>query len=286
MCVTLSMRAQSWAVSALVALAALAALATPLPETAAEPRARTGRDPCSAARPPRPGPAPHRGSRRRCRSPSRDRCSLVMGGDLLWHNTVWQRGRRTTTHRDGDRLRLRPDVRRAPAARRRAPTSRSATRRCRSRRRASRLQNYPVFAAPPEIAPWIACMGWDACTTASNHSCRPGLRRAGPHRRRCWSRAGVPHVGTFRTAARAPAAGHPDHRRRRPGRLVAGTYGLNGFLLPEGREWSVSMWDAPNLLAQARAARRAGADVVVVHLHGGTSTTTCPAPSRSRRPSG
>jgi poly-gamma-glutamate synthesis protein (capsule biosynthesis protein) len=51
--------------------------------------------------------------------------------------------------------------------------------------------------------------------------------------------------------------------------VVAGTYGTNGFPLPVGREWSVSLWDAPNLLAQAHAARAAGADVVVVHLHGG-----------------
>ena len=82
-------------------------------------------------------------------------------------------------------------------------------------------------------------------------------------------RAGVAHIGTFRTAA----------ERRRPVILttadgvrvgvVAGTFGTNGFPLPTGREWSVSLWDAPNLLAQARAARRAGADVVVVHLHGG-----------------
>ena len=37
------------------------------------------------------------------------------------------------------------------------------------------LQSYPVFAAPPEIAPWIASMGWDACTTASNHALDQGF---------------------------------------------------------------------------------------------------------------
>jgi poly-gamma-glutamate capsule biosynthesis protein CapA/YwtB (metallophosphatase superfamily) len=58
--------------------------------------------------------------------------------------------------------------------------------------------------------------------------------------------------------------------------VVAGTYGTNGFPLPAGREWSVSMWDAPNLLAQARAARRAGAHVVVVHLHGGDEYSHLP----------
>ena len=77
------------------------------------------------------------------------------------------------------------------------------------------------------------------------------------------------HIGTFRSVA----------ERRRPVifttadgvriGVVAGTYGTNGFPLPAGREWSVSMWDATNLLAQAHAARKAGADVVVVHLHGG-----------------
>jgi poly-gamma-glutamate synthesis protein (capsule biosynthesis protein) len=58
--------------------------------------------------------------------------------------------------------------------------------------------------------------------------------------------------------------------------IVAGTFGTNGFPLPTGREWSVSLWDAPNLLAQAHAARRAGADVVVVHLHGGDEYSHLP----------
>ena len=130
------------------------------------------------------------------------------------------------------------------------------------------LQSYPVFAAPPEIAPWIASMGWDACTTASNHALDQGFDGL-VHTASLLESVGVRHVGTFRTA----------RERRQPVVLttpdgvqvgvVAGTYGLNGFPLPEGREWSVSMLDVPDLLRQARATRRAGADVVVVHLHAG-----------------
>ena len=89
-----------------------------------------------------------------------------------------------------------------------------------------------------------------------------------------WSSAwleanGVAHVGTFRTAQerREPVV-LTTAEGVRVG-LVAGTYGLNGFPLPEGREWSVSMLDVPDLLRQARAARAAGADIVVVHLHAG-----------------
>ena len=122
-------------------------------------------------------------------------------------------------------------------------------------------------------------MGWDACTTASNHALDQGfdglVRTAS-----CWRPAGVAHVGTFRTA----------RERRQPVVLttadgvrvgvVAGTYGLNGFPLPEGREWSVSMLDVPDLLRQARAARQAGADVVVVHLHAGYEYDELPSPEQ------
>ena len=62
--------------------------------------------------------------------------------------------------------------------------------------------------------------------------------------------------------------------------MVGGTYGLNGFPLPEGRPWSVSMWDARNLIAQARAARRAGADIVIVKYHGGSEYVATPNPEQ------
>jgi poly-gamma-glutamate synthesis protein (capsule biosynthesis protein) len=136
-------------------------------------------------------------------------------------------------------------------------------------------QSYPVFAAPPEIASWIASMGWDLCTTASNHAVDQGydglVRTAD-----LLERAGVGHVGTFRTAAerRRPVIFTTDQGVRIA--VVGGTYSLNGFPMPEGRPWSVSMWDARNLIAQAKAARRAGADIVVVKYHGGSEYVAMP----------
>jgi poly-gamma-glutamate synthesis protein (capsule biosynthesis protein) len=198
-----------------------------------------------------------------------------MGGDLLWHNTVWAsaaedhartgHGRRfdfgpmfagvRSVVRDADVAVCHEEV---PFALPGHP-----------------LQNFPVFAAPPEAASWIGRFGFDACTTASNHSLDQGYDGL-VHTADLLERAGVEHIGTFRTRA----------ERRRPVILqtaggmrigvVAGTFGTNGIPLPAGREWSVSMWDAPNLLAQARAARRAGADVVVVHLHGGDEYSHLP----------
>ena len=247
-----------------VACAALAVtvLGTPFPDSpdsSDSPSARptlqlSGGNPSAPADPPPVAP-----------EPEPRRFSLVMGGDLLWHDTVWQSA--AADARNGEPYDfdpmfadVRPMIAEADVALCHAEVPFAAP--------GGPLQSYPVFAAPPEIAPWIASMGWDACTTASNHALDQGfdglVRTAS-----MLEDAGVPHVGTFRTARerREPVVlDAPDGVRVG---VVAGTYGLNGFPLPEGREWSVSMLDVPDLLRQARAARAAGADVVVVHLHAG-----------------
>jgi poly-gamma-glutamate synthesis protein (capsule biosynthesis protein) len=201
--------------------------------------------------------------------------TLVMGGDLLWHNTVWQSaaedaartGARGPYDFDPMFAALRPLISGADLAicHEEVPFAGPG----------EPLQNFPVFAAPPQVAPWIAQMGFDACTTASNHAVDQdfeGLKRTAD----LLEANGVRHVGTFRS----------ERERRQPVILttgdgvrigvVAGTYGLNGFPLPEGRPWSVSLWDARNLLDQARRARQAGADIVVVHLHGGDEYSHLP----------
>jgi poly-gamma-glutamate synthesis protein (capsule biosynthesis protein) len=191
-----------------------------------------------------------------------------MGGDLLWHDSVWlsagedhrRTGRGARFDFDPMFADLRSLVGRADVALCHEEVPFAAP--------GAPLQSYPVFAAPPEVARWVSRMGFDACTTASNHALDQGydglVRTAD-----LLDASGVAHVGTFRSPAerRRPVILTTDQGVRVG--LVAGTYGLNGFALPEDREWAVSMWDPANLLAQAHAARRAGADIVVVHLHGG-----------------
>ncbi len=201
--------------------------------------------------------------------------SLVMGGDLLWHNTVWQSAEADAARTgaagrfDFDPMfaTLRPLIRSADLAlcHEEVPFAEPGR----------PLQSFPVFAAPPQIAPWIARMGFDACTTASNHAVDQGFEGL-KHTADLLEANGVEHIGTFRTARerRRPVILTTDQGVRVG--VVAGTYSLNGFPLPEGRPWSVSMWDARNLLDQARAARRAGADLVVVHLHGGDEYSHLP----------
>ncbi len=197
-------------------------------------------------------------------APEPRRFELVMGGDLLWHDTVWQSAAAEATGGapyDFDPMfaDVRPVIEDADLALCHEEVPFAAP--------GQALQSYPVFAAPPEVAPWIASMGWDACTTASNHALDQGFDGL-VHTADLLEEAGVAHVGTFRTAAERREPVVLDANGVKVG-VVAGTYGLNGFPLPEGREWSVSMLDVDDLLRQARAARDAGAEVVVVHLHDG-----------------
>jgi poly-gamma-glutamate synthesis protein (capsule biosynthesis protein) len=213
-------------------------------------------------------------------APARDlrTARIVLSGDLLWHDTVWasaQADAQPDAQADGAHgfdfnpmfAALRPLVRGADLAVCHEEVPFAAP--------GAPYANYPVFAAPPAIARWIGSMGWDVCTTASNHAVDQGydglVRTAD-----LLESAGVAHVGTFRTPAerRTPVILTTEAGVRVG--IVSGTYGLNGFPLPAGREWSVSMWDARNLVAQARAARQAGADIVIVKYHGGDEYSAMP----------
>ncbi|MFI8912785.1 CapA family protein [Streptomyces sp. NPDC053513] len=133
---------------------------------------------------------------------------------------------------------------------------------------------YPAFKSPPEVAAALAATGYDSCSTASNHSLddgAAGLRRTLD----ALDRAGVRHAGSARTAEEAA----------RPTLLKAGgatvahlayTYGTNGYPLPEGQPWAVNTLDEKKVIADARAARAAGADVVVASVHWGTEWQTAP----------
>ncbi|WP_078591580.1 CapA family protein [Streptomyces megasporus] len=133
---------------------------------------------------------------------------------------------------------------------------------------------YPMFRSPPRLAEALRATGYDSCSTASNHSLDDGFE--GVRRTLdALDEAGLRHAGTARSAREAA----------RPARLRAGgaeiahlayTYGTNGIPLPDGRPWAVNLLEPDRVIADARAARRAGADVVVVSLHWGTEWQQAP----------
>ncbi len=205
----------------------------------------------------------------------RRRVTVLMSGDLLWHDTVWESAHEDAVRR-GERQRfdfdtmfaaMKPMVESADLAicHEEVPFASDD----------EHLSSYPVFAAPPEIARWIASMGWDACTTDSNHSIDQGV--AGLIRTaNLLEKAGVRHVGTFRTPAERRKPVILTSKQGVKVGIVGGTYSLNGFTLPPDQRWAVSMWNADNLIAQAKAAKAAGADIVLVQYHGGDEYSRLP----------
>ncbi len=199
--------------------------------------------------------------------------TLALSGDVLVHDNVWASARRSAGGRGFDfrpmLAGLRPRIAAADLALCHLETPLAPA--------AGPYASYPLFSTPPQVAAALRWTGYDGCTTASNHSVDQGF--AGLRRTLdTLDAVGLRHTGTARTPA--------EDRRlvllRRHGMTIAwlaATYGTNG--MPVEHPWSVDRIDVGALLRDARRARAAGADAVVVSLHWGTEYS--PAPSAFQR---
>ncbi|MEU8892774.1 CapA family protein [Streptomyces sp. NPDC048442] len=190
--------------------------------------------------------------------------TLVASGDVLPHESIIQQGR---TDAGGDGYDFAPML-----AGVKSVVSKADLAICHMEtvygEAGGPYSGYPAFVSPPQVAAGLKATGYDSCSTASNHTLDAGA--AGIRRTlAAFDRAGLAHAGSARTAQEAA----------RPALLRAGTakvaqlaytYGTNDYPLPEGQPWAVNLIDRGKILADARAARKAGADVVVVSLHWGT----------------
>jgi poly-gamma-glutamate capsule biosynthesis protein CapA/YwtB (metallophosphatase superfamily) len=133
---------------------------------------------------------------------------------------------------------------------------------------------YPAFSVPPAIAPALADTGYDACTTASNHTYDQGA--AGIDRTlTALDAAGIRHAGSARSPAEARST---TLVRAGPARvaLLSYAFGFNGYPAPNGETWRSNPIDEARIERDAHRARARGADVVVVALHWGTEYDQTP----------
>lgn len=136
------------------------------------------------------------------------------------------------------------------------------------------FSGYPAFTSPPEVADGLKDAGYDGCSTASNHTLddgAAGLRRTLDR----FDKVGLKHAGSARTAAEAAAVTTYAAGSAKVAHL-AYTYDTNGYPLPEGQPWAVNLMKQDEIIADARSARKAGADVVLVSVHWGTEWETAP----------
>jgi poly-gamma-glutamate synthesis protein (capsule biosynthesis protein) len=144
------------------------------------------------------------------------------------------------------------------------------------------FQGYPTFSGPPQIVPALAETGYDACTTASNHTFDQGA--AGVDRTLdALDDAGLAHAGSARTEEEAGEqtiiAVQTDEGPVDVG-LISYTYGFNGIPYPNGEEWRSNLIDEDEILADAEAARDDGAEVVIVAMHWGDEYVHEPNPQQ------
>ncbi|MCP3800070.1 CapA family protein [Allokutzneria sp. A3M-2-11 16] len=130
------------------------------------------------------------------------------------------------------------------------------------------FKGYPNFSAPPEVTKGLADTGYDACSTASNHTIDQGA--AGVARTLdALDSAGIAHTGSARSAAEAAKPRVLDVHGVKVGH-VSFTFGFNGIPVPADKPWLSNKLDATAVLTAARAAKAAGAEVVLASLHWGT----------------
>jgi poly-gamma-glutamate capsule biosynthesis protein CapA/YwtB (metallophosphatase superfamily) len=246
--------------------------------TANEPAARTPAPPphasaAATSNSPTSSPTtPAQPTQRVPTKPKRTSVTVVMNGDLLWHNTLWF-GAREDARRRGHGgydfapllAGMKPVIASADMAicHEEVPLAPPG----------GPYRNYPLFAAPPHVVKAIVATGYDVCTTASNHAIDQGfagLRRTLDD----LDRAKIPHVGTARTKAESERPMIFTTKEGVKIAIVAATFSLNGLPMPEGKPWAVQRLSARSLLRQAHRARTAGADIVLAAVHVGTEYST------------
>ncbi len=132
-------------------------------------------------------------------------------------------------------------------------------------------EGYPTFSGPPQVTTALVETGYDACTTASNHTFDQGA--GGVDRTLdALDAAGLAHAGSARTPEEAETVTHVQVATDAGPvdvALLSYTFGFNGIPAPDGETWRGDEIDPARILADASTARAEGAEVVVTALHWG-----------------
>jgi poly-gamma-glutamate synthesis protein (capsule biosynthesis protein) len=196
--------------------------------------------------------------------------TLVATGDLLLHSRLWKQAGRDA--RGSDELDFVPLL-----AAVRPYTSAASLALCHMETplapEGGPYAGYPMFSSPPQIVDAVVELGYDACSTASNHTFDRGAAGVKRTLQRL-DEAGVAHAGSARTERESrrttlveaiASDGSPVQVA-----LLSYTYGFNGLPYPNGETWRANLIDEDAIVGDARTARDRGADLVVLSMHWGT----------------
>lgn len=138
-------------------------------------------------------------------------------------------------------------------------------------------RGYPMFTVPAQIVHDLKKIGYDGCTTATNHTVDDGTE--GVIRTiETLEDAGMFFTGSYRSRdeAEQPPIMDVDGVKLA---VITSTYSLNG--LSADTDWRVNTdISASSLIERAEQAKDAGADIVVAAVHDGAEYTTRPTDSQ------
>lgn len=196
--------------------------------------------------------------------PPRREATIAFAGDVLIHSPVWEAAQTPTGYDFSPMLApIAPQLTAADLAICHLEVTLA--------RPDDTLSSYPRFRAPRALAGNLARAGFDGCSVASNHALDFGEQGV-VATLDALDEAGLQHAGT----ARSPGENTQPARYEPGGIRVAQlsyAHGSNGYARPAGKEWLVDQIEPEQILADARAAREAGAELVIVSLHWGNEYT-------------
>lgn len=237
--------------------------ASPGPTTSPPPASRPASAPATATAPAPTAAAPSQ-------APTADRLTVTLSGDLLWHDGLVRdaaaAGKRSGVAFDFAPVlaEVKPIVEAADVSvcHIEVPIAPSGT----------PYAGYPRFASPAQTLTAVRGAGFDYCTTASNHAWdqgEPGVRATLSG----LDAQGIVHSGSSRTTAEAATPRVLTTASGIRFAVIAGTYGHNRA---PSAAWPVDALDADAMIARGKAARAAGADVVLAAMHAGTEYRLLP----------
>ncbi|MEI5097961.1 CapA family protein [Streptomyces sp. PmtG] len=129
------------------------------------------------------------------------------------------------------------------------------------------FEGFPNFAVPPQITTAVKGVGYDQCSTASNHSIDHGAEGV-TRTLDALDKAGLKHTGSARTEAESKKTLITNVKGVKVAQL---SYALNfnGHEVPKGKPWIANLTDFDAIAAAEKRARAAGAEVVILSIHWG-----------------
>ncbi|WP_329019184.1 CapA family protein [Streptomyces sp. NBC_01601] len=130
------------------------------------------------------------------------------------------------------------------------------------------FEGFPDFQVPPQTAETIKNLGYDTCSTASNHTLDHGYQGV-KRTLDALDAAGVKHTGSFRTKKDSLTPLIMDVKGVKVAQMSF-AYGFNDpHRLPADKPWLANRASLERVKAAEGRARAAGAEVVILSVHWG-----------------